>query len=92
MKNYKTIIDVRSESEFNQGHINKSINIPLNKITNRLEEIKSMPQPIMLCCLSGGRSDMATNILQQNGIDCFNGGGWKMAEFAIQNGELCLEK
>lgn len=90
MKEYKTIIDVRTKSEFYGGHVENSINIPLNEVQARLDEIKAMPQPIMLCCLSGGRSGQATQFLQQFDVDCFNGGGWRSVEFAIENGELCL--
>jgi rhodanese-related sulfurtransferase len=35
-----------------------------------------MPKPILVYCLSGGRSGVATSILQQNGIaEAYNGGG-----------------
>lgn len=91
MKNFKTLIDVRDEYEFEEGHVKKSINVPLNEIQQKLEDIKSMPQPIVLCCLSGGRSGVASNFLEQQGIDCFNGGGWRNVEQAIETGELCWE-
>jgi phage shock protein E len=74
--NAKTIIDVRTPGEFMGGNVVGSINIPLNEITSRLEEIKSMEQPIVLCCASGGRSGQATMFLKQHGIDCVNGGSW----------------
>lgn len=72
----KTIIDVRTPGEFMGGNVSGSINIPLNEITLRLEEIKKMNQPIILCCASGGRSGQATMFLKQHGIDCSNGGSW----------------
>ena len=35
-----------------------------------------MQKPIVVYCLSGGRSGIATGILQQNGLeDVYNGGG-----------------
>ena len=41
MNNYKkTIIDVRSPEEFKNGNVAGSINIPLNEIQQRIEEIK----------------------------------------------------
>ena len=91
MKNFKTIIDVRDEYEFEDGSVIKSINVPLNEIQEKLEEIKSLPQPIVLCCLSGGRSGVASQFLQQQGIECFNGGGWREVEQGIEIGELCWE-
>ena len=70
------IVDVRTPAEFLGGHVNGSINIPLQEIQVRLEEIKSLPQPIILCCASGIRSEQATQFLSHQGIDCSNGGGW----------------
>ncbi len=72
----KTIIDVRTPGEFMGGHVAGSINIPLIDITTKLEEIKKMNQPIILCCASGGRSGQATMFLKQNGVNCSNGGSW----------------
>lgn len=72
----KTIIDVRTPAEFMGGHVAGSINIPLSDITTKLDEIKKMNQPIILCCASGGRSGQATMFLKQYGINCSNGGSW----------------
>lgn len=72
----KTIIDVRTPAEFMGGHVAGSINIPLNEIDERIEEIRALPQPIVLCCASGGRSGSATAFLSREGIDCYNGGSW----------------
>jgi len=72
----KTAIDVRTVSEFMGGNVVGSINIPLGEITSRLDEIKQLEQPILLCCASGGRSGQATMFLKQHGIDCVNGGSW----------------
>jgi phage shock protein E len=72
----KTIIDVRTPAEFMGGHVAGSINIPLSDITTKLDEIKNMNQPIILCCASGGRSGQATMFLKQHGVNCSNGGSW----------------
>ncbi|HRG90611.1 MAG TPA: rhodanese-like domain-containing protein [Chitinophagales bacterium] len=71
-----TVVDVRTPGEFMGGHVAGSINIPLQEIQERLDEIKSLPQPIVLCCASGNRSGQATYFLKQQGIDCSNGGSW----------------
>ncbi len=76
MSNKTTIIDVRTPAEFMGGNVQGSINIPLQEVSARLEEIKAMPQPIILCCASGMRSEQATMFLRQHGVDCSNGGGW----------------
>ncbi len=72
----KTVVDVRTVEEFKQGHLEGSINIPLNEVPERVEEFKQLSQPVTLVCKSGYRSGEATNYLKQFGIDCTNGGGW----------------
>jgi len=76
MKNKKTIIDVRTSQEFKEGNIAGSINIPLNEIPIRADEIKQMQQPIVLCCASGNRSGQAASLLRSMGVDCENAGSW----------------
>ncbi len=72
-----TIVDVRTPGEFASGHVEGSINIPLNEVPERVEEFKGMSKPLVLCCLSGGRSGQATQFLKGQGIeDVHNGGGW----------------
>ncbi|MGM0580912.1 MAG: rhodanese-like domain-containing protein [Bacteroidota bacterium] len=81
MKNSnKTIIDVRSEGEFLMGHAEGALNIPLNEVESRAEEIGKIEGEIILCCASGNRSGMAQQILQSKGIECHNGGSWFAAE------------
>lgn len=71
-----TIIDVRTPQEFSGGHVSGSKNIPLQELPQRLEEIRKETEPIVLCCASGQRSGMATRMLSQQGVKCFNGGSW----------------
>ncbi|MBS3914398.1 MAG: rhodanese-like domain-containing protein [Bacteroidetes bacterium] len=73
---YGTIIDVRSPQEFSGGNVAGSINIPLQEITLKLEEIRKLPKPMIFCCASGNRSGMAVAYLKGQGIDCTNGGSW----------------
>ena len=73
-----TIVDVRTEGEFSEGNVSGSINIPLNEVADRIDELRGM-QPLVLCCLSGGRSGQATDFLKAQGCnDVYNGGGWEM--------------
>lgn len=76
MSDFPTIIDVRTLAEFAGGHVAGSINIPLQEIGNRIEEVQAMPQPILFCCASGMRSGQATQYFKSIGVDCENGGGW----------------
>jgi rhodanese-related sulfurtransferase len=71
-----TIVDVRTTEEFRGGNTEGSINIPLQEIERRLDELKTLKQPLVLCCASGGRSGQATQYLMQQGIECCNGGSW----------------
>lgn len=76
MSDFPTIIDVRTHAEFSGGHVAGSVNIPLQEIASRVEEVKAFPQPILFCCASGMRSGQATQYFQSLGVDCENGGGW----------------
>lgn len=71
-----TIVDVRTPGEFMGGNVTGSINIPLQEIEQRIDELKALKQPLILCCASGGRSAQANYFLSQRGIDCHNGGSW----------------
>lgn len=71
-----TIVDVRTPEEFRGGNAEGSINIPLQELANRMEELKTLKQPLVLCCASGNRSEQATQFLKQQGIECCNGGSW----------------
>jgi len=71
-----TIVDVRTPMEFMGGNVTDSINVPLQEIQQRLNEIKRLKMPLVLCCASGGRSAVATQFLSSHDIECFDGGSW----------------
>jgi rhodanese-related sulfurtransferase len=77
LENGAIVIDVRTEMEFAEGHVQGSKNIPLNSIGFYIDEIKKLDKPIITCCRSGARSGSAENVLKQNGIDVINGGPWE---------------
>jgi rhodanese-related sulfurtransferase len=61
--NYQ-FIDVRTDSEYDSGHIQNSIHIPLHEIQDRVSEIESLKgKNIIAYCRSGARSGKATKIL-----------------------------
>lgn len=80
MKNGALIIDVRTPGEFKSGHIKGSINIPLDDIRNKINELKQKNKVIITCCRSGNRSGMAKSILSSAGIECYNGGPWNVLD------------
>lgn len=56
------LIDVRSPSEFASGHIPGAINIPMDQIEARLEDI-NRTQPVILICQMGKRARMTAGLL-----------------------------
>jgi rhodanese-related sulfurtransferase len=70
------IIDVRTKGEFQQGAIRGSKNIPLQNINTQIAAIKKLNKPVIVCCASGMRSGSAASILNNQGIETLNGGGW----------------
>ncbi|MDA9110910.1 rhodanese-like domain-containing protein [Bacteroidia bacterium] len=83
IQNGAKIIDVRTPEEFMGGNVAGSINIPLNEVPQRIAEFEAVKNPIVLCCLSGGRSGQAIGFLQAQGIECYNGGGWMDVNAAV---------
>jgi rhodanese-related sulfurtransferase len=71
-----TVVDVRTPAEFRRGNISGAVNIPLQELETRLEEVKSLNTPLVLCCASGTRSAIAESMLSHAGIECYNAGSW----------------
>jgi phage shock protein E len=71
------ILDVRSKAEYASGHIEGSLNIPVDILKNSLSQLKDKNKPIITCCASGMRSASAKSVLKTHGYtDVHNGGGW----------------
>lgn len=69
-------VDVRSQSEFDAANAPGTINIPLQELNNRLNEIPKKV-PVVVCCASGTRSGMAKMLLKKNGFQkVYNIGAW----------------
>lgn len=70
------IIDVRTTGEFQSGHIQGSVNIPLQDLSNNISKIQK-GKPVITCCASGMRSASAKALLKSNGCSkVYNGGSW----------------
>lgn len=79
------ILDVRTKSEYADGHISGSINIPVDRLGSSLSQLKDKNKPIITCCASGMRSATAKRILQSNGYSqVFNGGGWGSLRYKLK--------
>ena len=71
------VIDVRQKHEYEAGHVRYAINISLNDIESRLNDIADLKDKnIIVICRSGRRSMAAAKILQKNGFKkLFNADG-----------------
>lgn len=86
-----TLLDTRTAAEYAQGHINGFINIPVDELRQRLEELDSA-KPVYVICQSGLRSYIASRILTGNGFDCYNfAGGFRFYD-AVKNDRALVEK
>ena len=79
VENGAQIIDVRTPAEFSNGSIRNSKNIPLQHLAAEMKKL-DLKKPIITCCASGMRSASAKSLLQQNGFEAYNGGGWSSLE------------
>lgn len=57
------LVDVRSSTEFASGHIPGAVNIPLDQIEARLDDLHPN-LPTILICQSGKRARMAAGLLE----------------------------
>ena len=82
------IVDLRSSEAFNSGHITASINIPLNDVSRRSNEIINSSKSVVLVCETGSSSTNAGETLKKEGLkDIFilRGGinEWKMSNLPL---------
>lgn len=76
-KENTVIIDVRTVEEYESGHVNHSVNIPLQVLPDSIENLKKYDN-IIVVCRSGNRSLKAKALLEENGLkNIYNGGGWE---------------
>ena len=81
LKKGATVIDVRSEAEFQEKHLPGALNIPLNRLRDDIgRHAPDREQAILLHCLSGGRSGIGKSILKKMGYrNAFNLGSYGRA-------------
>ena len=72
------IIDVRTGTEYDRGHVPDAINIPVDRIKANAERLKEAKVPVIVCCNSGDRSATAVQYLKVKGVkEVYNGGNWE---------------
>jgi rhodanese-related sulfurtransferase len=83
------VLDVREDDEWQAGHIEGAVHIPLSELPARATEISGAAQ-VLCVCKGGGRSARATMLLRQSGVEAVNldGGmhGWAAAGHPMLSG------
>lgn len=77
------VLDVRTPSEYAEGHVDNAVNIAHDQLQGRLGEVETLSQgdkskPIVVYCRSGRRSGIAKKILLEAGYEkVTNLGGYR---------------
>ncbi|MBQ1448776.1 MAG: FAD-dependent oxidoreductase [Coriobacteriales bacterium] len=66
-----TLLDTRTEGEYARGHYDGTVNIPLDSLRGRLDELDAS-KPVYVNCQVGLRGYIACRILMAHGFDCYN--------------------
>jgi NADPH-dependent 2,4-dienoyl-CoA reductase/sulfur reductase-like enzyme/rhodanese-related sulfurtransferase len=81
------LLDVRTPQEFAQGSLPGAVNVPVDELRSRLNELPR-DRPIAAYCQVGQRGYLATRILRQMGFDAANlGGGYKTYRLFFPTGQ-----
>jgi len=86
------VLDVRAPREREQKHIEGSLSVPLNHLSERLQELPR-DRPLLVYCAGGYRSSIAASLLQKQGfhqVSEIAGGmaGWEAAKLAVSTPHL----
>lgn len=65
------LVDVRTPGEFESGHLDGAVNIPIASLESRLAEIPRN-KPVVVYCAAGSRSSRAAGILDAAGYQVSN--------------------
>ena len=83
-----TLLDTRTVGEFDGGHIDGFLNIPVDELRERLGELDKRKR-VYVICQSGLRSYIACRILAGNGFECYNfSGGFRFYDAVMH--DRCL--
>lgn len=84
-----TLVDVREDDEYTDGHVSGAIHIALSTVPDRVGDVPA-EGPVYVICALGGRSARAAEFLRAQGIDAINvaGGtqGWVDSGRAVVRG------
>jgi len=80
--NEPLVVDVRSVEEFSYGAYPGAVNIPLDELEMRTDELGKKDRKLILYCASGGRSSYAVQMLRAYGFTNLENGGGLMKMLA----------
>ena len=82
------LLDTRTAWEYSSGHIEGFVNIPVDELRERLDEIEP-GKPVYVICQSGLRSYIATRILEGYGYEAYNfAGGFRFYDAVVNDRAL----
>lgn len=85
-----TLLDARTAGEYRRGHVEGFVNIPVDELRDRMNEIEK-DKPVYIICQSGLRSYIASRILTGNGYETYNfSGGFRFYD-AVMNDRCLIE-
>ena len=86
------MLDVRTPAEWNNGHIEGAMHIPLNRLQQRMAEVPRDTK-LAVICRSGYRSSIATSLLHAAGVhDVIDVTGGMDAWTRLQSGGAAAAK
>ena len=86
-----TLLDVRTPEEFQRGHIEGFLNIPVDELREWLSKLDKS-KPVYVICQSGLRSYIASRILAGNGYEAYNFSGGYRFYAAVKGDRACTER
>ena len=86
-----TLLDTRTPIEYRMGHAKGFINIPVDELRERIDELDKS-KPVYIICQSGLRSYIASRILIGNGFDAYNFAGGFRFYNALHNDKALNKK
>ena len=65
------LVDVREPWEYEEGHGEAHINIPLHELPSRVDELVASERAVVFFCTSGKRSRMAVELVKGHGVEAY---------------------
>lgn len=88
------ILDVRTAAEYSAGHLKNAINIPHDRLAERMPDFRKYANvPVLVYCKSGRRAELAIDVLREAGFTNLNHltgdmDGWLEAGYPVTKGVL----